>query len=361
MPHALGGCCSDLAPRRDAVSTWHATAFPQARVIPRSRKDTTRRPRRGAGSGHDQTMRHRTPLPDSLGANFTIKEAAAAGIGRGRSSARDLAAPFHGVRATIAPGEPLDRVRSLVPRLRRGQLVGGRTALFVWGYPHPGSWRRDDVIEVVVVTDAPRPRTRGVKGLRLAEGRARPWRIGSIPLVDPLAALFMCATTLTRGQIVTLVDALITTADDYPGLRSGRPVLTPVEVEQRLDEWGRFPGCARIREALGSARECVESPKETETRLRIVASGLPEPEVQHEVRERGRFIARVDLAYPGLKIAIEYEGDGHRTSRDQWRRDIQRQRELEDLGWIVIRVTELDLRDGGAALLTRIRHAIASR
>ena len=75
------------------------------------------------------------------------------------------------------------------------------------------------------------------------------------------------------------------------------------------------------------------------SRLMIVAAGIPEPVVQWEIRSDGRFIARVDLAYPELKIAIEYEGDGHRTERAQWRIDIRRQRDLEDEGWIVIRLT----------------------
>lgn len=255
----------------------------------------------------------------------------------------------------------MQRVQSLAPRLRAGQLVAGGTAMHVWGYPHPDTWTIENEIIVVVPTDVPRPRTRGVKGLRLSPGRVRPWRIGRIPIVDPVAALFMCASRLTRVQIVIIVDALITTAENYPGLREGRPIFSVQDIEQRLDEWGRFTGCARVRDALPSARERVESPKETETRLQIIAAGLPEPEGQHEVYDRGRLVARVDLAYPDLRIAIEYEGDGHRTSRDQWRRDIQRQRELEDLGWVVIRVTELDLRDGGASLLTRIRKAIASR
>ncbi|HWS49826.1 MAG TPA: DUF559 domain-containing protein [Microbacterium sp.] len=97
------------------------------------------------------------------------------------------------------------------------------------------------------------------------------------------------------------------------------------------------------------------------SRLMIVAAGIPEPVVQWEIRSDGRFIARVDLAYPELKIAIEYEGDGHRTERAQWRIDIRRQRDLEDEGWIVIRLTELDLSDGGEAVLGRVRRAIAAR
>lgn len=306
-------------------------------------------------------MRHRIPLPETLGTQFTVRDAEAAGIHRGRASARDLARPFHGVRAQATPKTPLQRVGTLAPRLRSGQLIAGSTALRVWRYPYPGTWRTGDEIEIVVATDAVRPRTRGVKGRRLAAGRFRRWRIGGIPLIDPIAALFMCAKELTDDQIVVLLDAMITTSENYPELRPGRPISSVTEIEQRLREWGRFPGCRRVREALGAARPQVESPKETETRLLIVADGLPEPGIQHEVFEGARLVARVDLAYPALKIAIEYEGDGHRRSAAQWRRDIQRQRELEDLGWIVIRITELDLQDGGIALLRRIRNAITSR
>ena len=87
-------------------------------------------------------------------------------------------------------------------------------------------------------------------------------------------------------------------------------------------------------------------------------AGMPEPVVQHEVFDGGRRIARIDLAYPELRIAIEYEGDGHRTDKEQWRRDIQRQRDLEDRGWIVIRLTQRDLHEGRESLITRIRRAI---
>ncbi|MBT2474869.1 hypothetical protein J7E68_09880 [Microbacterium sp. ISL-103] len=306
-------------------------------------------------------MRHRILLPDELGRHFTVTQAAAAGIGRGRVGARDLDRPFRGVRSVARAETPLDRVTALAPRLHRGQLVGGETAMRVWGYPHPGIWRLEAPIVVVVAPGSARVRRRGVTGRRLAGGRAHPWRIGGIPVIDPVAALFMCAVPLTDDQAVIALDALISTADNYPGLRPGRPPLALTDIEQRLRAWGRFPGSRRIRDALTRARDGAESPKETETRLLIVAGGLPEPVVQHEIHESGVLIARSDMAYPSLKIAIEYEGDGHRTSREQWRRDIQRQRELEDRGWIVIRVTQLDLGDGGRMLIDHIRRAMASR
>lgn len=128
-----------------------------------------------------------------------------------------------------------------------------------------------------------------------------------------------------------------------------------------LGKWGRFPGSGTIRAAMPLVRDRVESPKETATRLAVTAAGLPEPVVQHEIRLDGILIARTDLAYPRLRIAIEYEGDGHRTDRAQWRTDIRRQRQLEDLGWIVIRLTEHDLHAGRASFLARLHRAIAQR
>ncbi len=300
-------------------------------------------------------------MPRTLGETFTIREAEASGVGRSRRNSPDLHRPFHGVRAVEAPKTFTEFVACCHRRMKHGHRYGGRTGMRLWGLPHPEIWTMKEPLEVMVPPDTAPPRTGGVKGRRLAEDRAETTILKGVPVVDPVAAFFTCAHELTTAQAVTVIDALITTASDYPDLGPRRPMTTRQLIFDRLAHWGRFPGCATVREALPLARERVESPKETETRLLIVAAGLPEPEVQCGVFDRGRFIARVDLAYPRLKIAIEYEGDGHRTDKGQWRRDIQRQRELEALGWIVIRLTEDDLRNAGASLLTHLRRAIATR
>ncbi|QSB24137.1 hypothetical protein [Curtobacterium sp. 24E2] len=40
---------------------------------------------------------------------------------------------------------------------------------------------------------------------------------------------------------------------------------------------------------------------------------------------------------------IEYEGDQHRTDAEQWGRDLRRYREMDRLGWAVVRWTKSDL------------------
>ncbi|MGW8483100.1 endonuclease domain-containing protein [Microbacterium sp. NPDC055903] len=306
-------------------------------------------------------MRHRISLPESLGPRFSVREAADRGIARRRTEARDLHRPFHGVRSTVAGSTFRDRVLDYLPRLRARQSFGGRTAARLWGLPHPKRWSPSEDLVIVVDPSMTPPRTRGVEGRRLRSARYRRWNVGEAPVVDPVAAVFMCAADLTRDQLTIMLDAILSAAPNYPGLLAGRPNVSPDEIRLRLDEWGRFAGCRRVRDALDRAREGVESPKETTTRLALIDAGLPEPAVQHQVTTEGRFVARVDLAYVDAKIAIEYEGDGHRTSKEQWRTDIARQRELERLGWIVIRITEQDLTHGALPLVSAVTAALAAR
>jgi len=305
-------------------------------------------------------MQHRVGLPRNLGDRFSVRSAEAAGIRPDRYSSRDLHRPFRGVRSIEKPTTFQDFVDCYLPRLRPGQRFSGMTAARAWGLPVPSPWKRTEPLEIIVPWSGAAPKTAGVRGRRLREDRAATFILNGHRVIDPVAALFMIAATLTVAQAITILDALLTTSSNYPNLGPGRPLTTLDELTRRLGQWYRFPGSRTIRTALPRARELVESPKETETRLLLVDKGFPEPVVQHEVWADGEFLGRIDLAYPQWKIAIEYEGDGHRTDKEQWRKDIQRQRHLESEGWIVIRLTQTDL-VASDSFVTRLRRAIASR
>jgi very-short-patch-repair endonuclease len=64
---------------------------------------------------------------------------------------------------------------------------------------------------------------------------------------------------------------------------------------------------------------------------------------QYEVRCGGRFVARVDVAWPGRRLALEYDGAWHGEAR-QFARDRQRLNRLTAAGWRVVSVTKDDLR-----------------
>jgi hypothetical protein len=99
---------------------------------------------------------------------------------------------------------------------------------------------------------------------------------------------------------------------------------------------------------------------ETDVRLILVDAGLPEPVVGYQVRHEGRYVGTPDLAYVDERIALEYEGDGHRTSRTVFRQDIERKERFHDVEWRTIRITGAHLEEP-ETLVRRVAHALASR
>ena len=91
-----------------------------------------------------------------------------------------------------------------------------------------------------------------------------------------------------------------------------------------------------------------DSPKETQLRLCLYSYGL-ERFVVNYVVPNATFDSgspmTLDLADPELLIGVEYDGDHHRTDRNQWRRDAWKRRQLESMGWTIVSVTQLDLSD----------------
>lgn len=135
--------------------------------------------------------------------------------------------------------------------------------------------------------------------------------------------------------------------------------LTIADIADLAGRHGGRRGIRRGRAALDLVDPGAESPRETWLRLLIIGAGLPRPRTQIPVRnEYGALIAAVDMGWEGRKIAVEYEGDHHRTDRRTFNRDIHRMDQLIALGWIVIRVT---VEDTPAVIVQRIRAAFSRR
>ena len=121
-------------------------------------------------------------------------------------------------------------------------------------------------------------------------------------------------------------------------------------------------GAASARRAAAYVRERVESPMETRLRLLLVLAGVPEPEVNREVRDRDGFLlARLDLCWRGAKVAVEYDGRQHLTSAGQWERDVERRNDLTAAGWVLITVTAAGIYRDPEDTVRRVRQALASR
>jgi very-short-patch-repair endonuclease len=74
---------------------------------------------------------------------------------------------------------------------------------------------------------------------------------------------------------------------------------------------------------------------ETRVRMALWAGGLPPPHLQFTVPAGGK-VRRLDLAYPEAMLAIEYDGEDHRT-QERARLDLEREAALVALGWTILR------------------------
>lgn len=100
----------------------------------------------------------------------------------------------------------------------------------------------------------------------------------------------------------------------------------------------------------------TESPLEDLMLTRVLAAGLPRPEIQYQAEGY-----RLDLAWPDRKVAIEVDGHAWHATPSQLDRDHRRQNRLELAGWIVLRFSWGRLMDEPDQVIEEIRSALASR
>lgn len=175
----------------------------------------------------------------------------------------------------------------------------------------------------------------------------RRWR--GLTMSAPVRLLSDLAGELTPLELVQACDKLV-------GPQAHRPRIPLRELQILVDRASGIPGIKKVRQAVTQARERVDSPKETELRLLLLREGFLEPEINVWVRApRTAESFRLDLSYPWLKIAIEYDGDWHRTDRARFRKDRRKDDVLHELGWRVVRATDVDL-TSPSPFLGRLHH-----
>ncbi|MBO0681079.1 hypothetical protein JRC04_26730 [Mycolicibacterium sp. S2-37] len=131
------------------------------------------------------------------------------------------------------------------------------------------------------------------------------------------------------------------------------------DVSTIMRRYGPVRGVRQLRELLPLVDHGAASPKESWLRLLLVDAGLPTPETQIPILdEADEPFAFVDMGWRELQLAVEYDGDQHRTSRPQYVKDMRRLERIARHGWEVIRVIA---EDRPAAVLARIREAYIRR
>jgi hypothetical protein len=183
--------------------------------------------------------------------------------------------------------------------------------------------------------------------------------LGGLAVSTPLETWCELASVLSIEALVVAGDYLLAGPDPHSGLP---PFATIVDLVRAVRDSYRRPGVKRLRSAVTLVRPGVRSAKETELRLCLVRAGLPEPDPNFVVTCMDGKTRMLDLAYPRLRLALEYEGDLHRTDRALFLSDVERREALADCGWEIIRVVATHLHPSGRDdFVSRVRRRIAGR
>lgn len=225
-------------------------------------------------------------------------------------------------------------------------VVAGRSAAWLLGTTEAAD--ASTPVEVLV----PRQHRFGpVTGLRIRQGVVDPDDVAVLHGLRHTTALRTAADVARwepLPEAVVLVDLLLRRdLVDRDGLRTRVALLGP------------GPGTRRAVQAVELADPRAESPQESRTRVLLVRAGFPVVP-QFEVRDdEGRWVARVDLALPELRIAVEYDGAWH-GSGTQLGKDRRRLNRLTQAGWLVLHLTAADLHRP-AEVVARLRALVALR
>jgi hypothetical protein len=223
---------------------------------------------------------------------------------------------------------------------RRGTIAGAAAAAL-----HGAQWIPDSV-PVELIHSGTRP-PRGVLTRRdtLVDGETQ--LIDGRPVTTPERTAFDIGR---RGAVHSAVARLDTLAhatgfkvDDVARIAACHP---------------RSPGIRRLEAALGLVDAGAQSPRESYLRLLLIDAGLPPPQTQIPVLGADDIpVAYLDLGWPERLVAVEYDGDQHRSDRRQYVKDIRRLEMLEGMGWTVVRIVA---EDSPANILRRVRAALAA-
>jgi hypothetical protein len=172
--------------------------------------------------------------------------------------------------------------------------------------------------------------------------------IAGMRVATPPRTALDLACRYPTDTAVTAIDALA---------RATR--LKMADVELLTDRYRGRHGIRAARVALDLVDPGAESPRESWLRLLLIRAGFPRPQTQIPVyNEYGVLIGEVDMGWEELKVAVEYEGDHHRTDPREFNKGIRRFDDLTEAGWIIIRVTA---QDTTAVIVGRVADARARR
>jgi hypothetical protein len=223
---------------------------------------------------------------------------------------------------------------------RRGVIAGVAASAL-----HGAQWV-DAHTSVELVSKSARPQ-RGLVVRNETLGADEVTTIRRLPVTSVARTAFDLGRHLPRGQGLARLDALMHATpfsfEDISVLAKG---------------YRGARGVRRLADVLPLVDGGAASPKESWLRLLLIDAGLPKPTTQIPVCDGWRPVGLLDMGWEDYMVAVEYDGDQHRTDRRQFVKDINRLAKIQELGWIVIRVVAEHQPD---EIVGRAHHALVRR
>lgn len=278
-----------------------------------------------------------------LASPFTRAEALSAGITDRALRGPQFRKVFKGVYvAREIPDTLVVRSRAALKIMPSDAVLGLHTAARLWRGVVPDSANIHLAFARDVGTGID-----GIKTHRFTRQFAVHRRHGLL-VTTPEQTLLHLARPLDLVQLVACADQFVR-----------RRVTTPFDLAEFARQYGG-QGAALTERAAKLSRDRVDSASETQVRLLMVLAGLPEPVVNHAItRADGSVEYRLDLAFPAVQLAIEYDGRWHDTP-EQRALDEARRDELTRRGWTFVVLRAEDVYETPAETLARLHDELAA-
>lgn len=276
---------------------------------------------------------------------FMVENAADMGISRHELRTGPYRRVMRGVyiHERIPDALPV-RARAALLAAPPGGILSHGTAASLWN----ARVRRSAEIHIAYRGTGQPTRRSEIKVHRFTYPLERKARHG-LPVTSPGMTFMQMAVCWDLVELTTFGDLLVK-----------KGVITVGELRSYAQAW-QFHGAEAGRRAAALVRDRAESVPESHLRLLLVLAGLPEPEVNYSIRNAvGDEVYRLDLAYPEIRVAVEYDGRWHHTdeqrAKDGRRRDVLRAR-----GWTIFVVTAEGLYEEPEPTLDEIEEALKDR
>lgn len=222
------------------------------------------------------------------------------------------------------------RVAATAKVVAPGHVVIDRTAAWLHGVDAFGFAETDTVVETAVPSDANPSDRADVDGHKRSLGEQDLTTLAGVEVTTPLRTALDLGCGLRRRDAFAAMCGLA---------RAGEFDATAC-----VAELPRFAGRRGVCQLRGLSRLVdprMESHREAWVYLELADAGLPLPEPQVWVEIDGVPTYRLDFAYVGRRVAIEYDGQEFHGP-DEEEHDAARRAALRALGWTVVVVRRGD-------------------